>query len=57
MTEKERNDPSVLNYSRKMRIAKGSGTTIQDINKLLKQFEQTKAMMKQFKNGKKKPPF
>ncbi len=57
MTEKERNDPSVLNYSRKMRIAKGSGTTIQDINKLLKQFEQTKAMMKQFKNGKKKLPF
>ncbi len=57
MTEKERNDPSILNYSRKMRIAKGSGTTIQDINKLLKQFEQTKAMMKQFKNGKKKLPF
>ena len=57
MTEKERNDPSVLNYSRKMRIAKGSGTTIQDINKLLKQFDQTKAMMKQFKNGKKKLPF
>lgn len=57
MTEKERNDPSILNYSRKMRIAKGSGTTVQDINKLLKQFEQTKAMMKQFKNGKKKLPF
>lgn len=57
MTEKERNDPSILNYSRKMRIAKGSGTTIQDINKLLKQFEQTKSMMKQLKNGKRKLPF
>lgn len=57
MTEKERNDPSVLNYSRKMRIANGSGTTIQDVNKLLKQFEQTKSMMKQLKNGKRKLPF
>ena len=55
MTEKERKNPSILNYSRKMRIAKGSGTTIQQINKLLKGFEQSKAMIKQMKNGKKLP--
>ena len=50
MTKKERNDPSIINYSRKTRIAKGSGTTIQEINQLLKQFEQTKQMMKMMKN-------
>ena len=55
MTEKERKNPSILNYSRKMRIAKGSGTSLQDINKLLKSFEQSKQMMKQMKNGKKLP--
>ena len=49
MTPKERRDPSVLNYSRKTRIAKGSGTTVQEINQLLKQFEQTKQMMKMMK--------
>lgn len=47
MTKAERQNPSVLNASRKRRIAKGSGTTIQDINKLVKQFEQSKKMMKQ----------
>lgn len=50
MTKKERNDPSIINYSRKTRIVKGSGTTIQEINQLLKQFEQTKQMMKMMKN-------
>ena len=49
MTKKERREPSILNYSRKMRIAKGSGTTIQEVNQLLKQFEQTKQMMKMMK--------
>ena len=50
MTKKERNDPSIINYSRKARIAKGSGTTIQEVNQLLKQFEQSKQMMKMMKN-------
>lgn len=50
MTKKERNDPSIINYSRKTRIAKGSGTTIQEVNQLLKQFEQSKQMMKMMKN-------
>ena len=58
MTKKERRDPSILNFSRKTRIAKGSGTSIQEINQLLKQFEQIKVMMKGFKNGKMRmPPF
>ncbi|HBF44094.1 MAG TPA: hypothetical protein DDW16_00345 [Clostridiales bacterium] len=52
MTIKERENPQILNYSRKMRIVKGSGTTIQEVNQLLKQFEQSKQMMKQMKNGK-----
>ena len=52
MTPKERRDPSIINYSRKMRIAKGAGTDIQEVNRLLKQFEQTKVMMKQMKNNK-----
>ena len=53
MTPAERKNPSMLNYSRKMRIAKGSGTSLQQINKLLKGFEQSKMMIKQMKNGKK----
>lgn len=53
MTPAERKNPSMLNYSRKMRIAKGSGTSLQQINKLLKGFEQSKLMIKQMKNGKK----
>ena len=57
MTKKERRDPSLLNYSRKNRIASGSGTTVQEINQLLKQFDQTKQLMKQFKGGKKRLPF
>ncbi len=55
MTKKERKDPSILNYSRKNRIAKGSGTSLQEINRLLKQFDQTKQLMKQMKNGRKLP--
>ena len=51
MTMYERENPSVINSSRKNRIAKGSGTTIQEVNRLLKQFEQTKQMMKQMKNN------
>lgn len=57
MTKKERKDPSVLNYSRKQRIAKGSGTTVQEINQLLKQFEQIKTLMKSMKGGKRRLPF
>ena len=55
MTMKERTNPSVLNYSRKMRIAKGSGTSLQEINKLLKNYEQSRLLMKQMKSGKKMP--
>lgn len=46
MTPKERQHPEVLNMSRKTRIAKGSGTTIQEVNRLVKQFDQTRKMMK-----------
>ena len=55
MTKKERDNPSIINSSRKKRIAAGSGTSVQEINQLLKQFEQTKVMMKQFKKGKRMP--
>lgn len=55
MTMKERENPSIINSSRKKRIAAGSGTSVQEINQLLKQFEQTKLMMKQFKKGKRMP--
>ena len=47
MTSQERNNPRIINGSRKMRIAKGSGTTVQDINKLLKQFAQMNKMVRQ----------
>ena len=46
MTPKERTNPEILNQSRRMRIAKGSGTNIQDVNRLIKQFGQTRKMMK-----------
>ena len=46
MTPKERQHPEILNQSRRMRIAKGSGTDIQEVNKLIKQFDQTRKMMK-----------
>lgn len=50
MTKEERENPSVIDGSRRKRIANGSGTTVQDVNKLLKQFEQTRKMMKMFSN-------
>ena len=52
MTMYEREHPDVIKASRRKRIAAGSGTSIQDVNQLLKQFEQTKGMMKMMKNGK-----
>ncbi len=66
MTERERNHPEVINGSRKKRIAAGSGTSVEEVNKLLRQFDQTNKMMKQFtgqgkklrnKKGKMKIPF
>ena len=47
MTQAERDDPSILNASRKKRIAAGSGTSVVDINRLLKQFDAMQSMMKQ----------
>lgn len=52
MTMEERKKPEILKSSRKIRIAKGSGTDVADINRLLKQFEQMKSMMKMFSSGK-----
>jgi signal recognition particle subunit SRP54 len=52
MTPRERDNPQIINSQRKRRIALGSGTTVQEINQLLKQFEQTKLLMKQMKGGK-----
>ena len=46
MTPKERTHPEILNTSRRARIAKGSGTNIQEVNRLIKQFDQTRKMMK-----------
>ena len=46
MTPKERQNPDIINQSRKLRIARGSGTKIEDVNRLLKQFDQTRKMMK-----------
>ncbi len=61
MTKKERANPDIINSSRRKRIAQGSGSTVQEVNKLLKQFKDTKKMMKQFtqmeKNAKKKGKF
>jgi signal recognition particle subunit SRP54 len=50
MTKKERRDPAIINGSRRKRIALGSGTRVQDVNKLLKQFEEAKKMMKRFQD-------
>lgn len=52
MTKKERRNPKILNGSRRQRIATGSGTTVQDINKFMKSFEMTQKMMKQMKSKK-----
>ncbi len=63
MTPKERRKPELLNASRKKRVAKGSGVTIQEVNRLLNQFEASRKLMKQFsgggkfKKGKKRFPF
>ena len=50
MTPKERDNPGIINYSRKKRIAAGCGLTLQDVNRLLKQFEQMQKLMKQMSN-------
>ncbi|MBV8340256.1 MAG: signal recognition particle protein, partial [Candidatus Eremiobacteraeota bacterium] len=55
MTPTERADPSVLNASRRRRIAKGSGTQVQDVNRLVKQFDASRHMMKQL--GRMRMPF
>jgi len=52
MTPKERHNPDIINFQRKRRIAAGSGNTVEEVNKLLKQFEQTRKMMKQLSSGK-----
>ncbi|MBE6155000.1 MAG: signal recognition particle protein [Firmicutes bacterium] len=57
MTPYERRHPDILKASRKQRIAKGSGRSVEEVNRLLKQFEQMKVMMKQFSNGNMKLPF
>ena len=51
MTPRERKNPGILNASRRKRIAAGSGTTVQDVNALIRQFDQAKAMMKQMMGG------
>jgi signal recognition particle subunit SRP54 len=51
MTPRERRHPDVINGSRRKRIARGSGTTVQDVNQLLRQFAQAKRMMKTLKGG------
>ena len=57
MTPYERQHPEVLKASRKQRIAKGSGTTVTDVNQLINQFEDMKKMMKMMSNGNFKLPF
>ena len=52
MTQAERDNPSIIDSKRKRRIAAGSGTSVQEINQLLKQFDQTKQLMKQLKGNK-----
>ena len=57
MTMEERKNPSIIKASRKIRIAKGCGRKVEDVNKLLKQFEESKKMMKMFSNGNMNLPF
>ena len=52
MTPKERENPEIIKSSNRQRIAKGSGVTVQEVNQLIRQFEQTKELMKQMKNKK-----
>ena len=53
MTPREREKPEILNASRKKRIAAGSGTTVEEVNKLIRQFDQTRTLMKQFSDPRK----
>ena len=55
MTKEERSNPKILNYSRRKRIAAGCGLQVQDVNKLIKQFEQTRDMMKKMSKSKRLP--
>jgi signal recognition particle subunit SRP54 len=55
MTMKERDNPDLIDSSRRKRIASGSGTTVSDVNRLLKQFKETKKMMKKFSEMSKSP--
>ena len=57
MTKEERRNPSIMKASRKKRVADGSGRTVQEVNRLINQFEQSKDMMKQVANGNFKMPF
>ncbi len=57
MTPEERKNPNILKASRKLRIAKGSGRSVEEVNRLLKQFEEMKKMMKMMQNGNFKMPF
>jgi signal recognition particle subunit SRP54 len=57
MTMEERKNPDLLKASRKRRVASGSGRNVEEVNRLLKQFEQMKVMVKQMKNGNLKMPF
>lgn len=57
MTPEERKNPDILKASRKQRVAKGSGRSVEEVNRLLKQFEEMKKMMKMMKNGNMKMPF
>ena len=57
MTARERRNPEIIKASRKTRIASGSGTSVQEVNRLLQQFDQMKKMMKQVTNGNMKMPF
>ena len=51
MTPKERTNPEIINGSRRQRIAAGSGTNVQEVNKLIKQFDETRKMMRMMTNG------
>ena len=57
MTVEERRNPDILKASRKIRVAKGSGRSVEEVNRLLKQFDEMKKMMKMMKNGNFKMPF
>ena len=57
MTLKERKKPEIIKASRKQRIAKGSARSVEEVNRLLNQFEEMKKMMKMMKNGNFKMPF